>query len=320
MEWWYYTGHLKTSSGEEYGFELTFFKVEWSKYQSQAPKDWKAKPLYIAHYAISDKNAKRFDYSELINRPIGGIAGADTNRYSVWNEDWSVRLKDSVHHLKAQMKDFTIDLKLKPQKKPVIHGLNGLSYKGKDKGNYSHYYSLTRLETKGTITIRGKTFQCTGLSWMDHEWMNNRSFSEGKNRPRWDWFSIQLSDHTEIMFYTLRDKTNRVKSASSGTIVWANQRTRHLLLKDVQIKVLDKWKSPKSYGTYPIQWQFNVPSLGINLKITPSFKSQELNTQLTSRVTYWEGAVNVVGQTAGKKVTGQGYVEMTGYAKKRAGR
>ncbi|HEO64931.1 MAG TPA: carotenoid 1,2-hydratase, partial [Spirochaetes bacterium] len=126
---------------------------------------------------------------------------------------------------------------------------------------------------------------------------------------------IQLDNRTEIMFYMLRDKDDKVKSASSGTIVWADQRTRHLLLKDVQIKVLDKWESPKSHGTYPISWQFKIPDLGIDLRITPAFKNQELNTQTTTRITYWEGAVKIIGKMASKKVTGQGYVEMTGYVK-----
>jgi predicted secreted hydrolase len=31
---------------------------------------------------------------------------------------------------------------------------------------------------------------------------------------------------------------------------------------------------------------------------------------------YWEGSVRVTGTSAGKPVTGQGYVELTGYAGK----
>jgi predicted secreted hydrolase len=31
-------------------------------------------------------------------------------------------------------------------------------------------------------------------------------------------------------------------------------------------------------------------------------------------VTYWEGSVSVAGTVAGERVTGSGYVELTGYA------
>jgi predicted secreted hydrolase len=33
-------------------------------------------------------------------------------------------------------------------------------------------------------------------------------------------------------------------------------------------------------------------------------------------VTYWEGAVGITGEVRKKSVTGNGYVEMTGYAGK----
>jgi predicted secreted hydrolase len=44
--------------------------------------------------------------------------------------------------------------------------------------------------------------------------------------------------------------------------------------------------------------------------------NQELVTGRSTAVTYWEGSVAVKGTSNGKSVTGQGYVEMTGYAEK----
>lgn len=314
-EWWYYTGHLKTSGGEEYGYELTFFKVAWPKTTSPAFKGWTAKPIYLAHFAISDKKRNTFYYDEKLNRPIGKIAGASITQYHVWNEDWSVVLKGDDHHLTAQSGLYKINLKLTPKKQPVIHGLKGISLKGDEKGNYSYYYSMTRLETEGEIIISGNSFQCKGLSWMDHEWMSSKAFYLGKESPRWDWFSLQLNNNMEIMFYTLRDKNSRVKSASSGTIIFSNQRKQHILLSDIQIEPLDYWDSPTSKGIYPIKWRMLIPKEDINLLITPFFKNQELNTKKSTGVIYWEGAVSVSGTIKGRLVSGQGYVEMTGYAK-----
>jgi predicted secreted hydrolase len=48
-------------------------------------------------------------------------------------------------------------------------------------------------------------------------------------------------------------------------------------------------------------------------------EDQELDTRQTTRVTYWEGQVEVTGSRAGKPVGGRGYVELTGYAKNRDG-
>ncbi len=42
--------------------------------------------------------------------------------------------------------------------------------------------------------------------------------------------------------------------------------------------------------------------------------NQELVTTRSTRVTYWEGAVDVNGRWKGHDIQGQGYVELTGYA------
>jgi predicted secreted hydrolase len=41
--------------------------------------------------------------------------------------------------------------------------------------------------------------------------------------------------------------------------------------------------------------------------------NQELDTRLTTAVTYWEGDTNITGTKEGKPITGSGYVELTGY-------
>ena len=43
---------------------------------------------------------------------------------------------------------------------------------------------------------------------------------------------------------------------------------------------------------------------------------QELITNLSTRVTYWEGAAQIRGKVRGPDVNGNGYVEMTGHAGK----
>ncbi len=52
------------------------------------------------------------------------------------------------------------------------------------------------------------------------------------------------------------------------------------------------------------------------MEITPAFADQELITNRSTRVTYWEGAVSINGWYGNKPVSGHGYVEMTGYAGK----
>ena len=76
------------------------------------------------------------------------------------------------------------------------------------------------------------------------------------------------------------------------------------------LDVLSTWKSPRSGGTYPAKWRVQVPSANLDLTITPYLAEQELS--LTT--VYWEGAVRIEGTANGQPISGNGYVELTGYA------
>jgi predicted secreted hydrolase len=58
----------------------------------------------------------------------------------------------------------------------------------------------------------------------------------------------------------------------------------------------------------------------IALEIVPLLDDQELRTSRSTQVTYWEGAMSVSGTFAGRAVSGQGYLELTGYAERFAQR
>src|SRR5262245_55148730 len=169
-EWWYYTGHLRTTEGEEYGYQLTFFQRRVDDGSLLAgPSQWAPQHLYMAHFAISDTQRKRLTFAEKINRPNLGVAGAAEERLRVWNDDWRSEALGPYQHLSTTMGNFSIKLILVPEKAPVVHGIDGVSQKGGAKGNASHYYSFTRLKTDGVLGVRGAIKDVVGISWMDHE-------------------------------------------------------------------------------------------------------------------------------------------------------
>jgi predicted secreted hydrolase len=57
-----------------------------------------------------------------------------------------------------------------------------------------------------------------------------------------------------------------------------------------------------------------VRSLGLETTITPLVADQELATEKSTGVTYWEGACRLEGTRDGRPIGGRAYVEMTGYA------
>jgi len=58
-----------------------------------------------------------------------------------------------------------------------------------------------------------------------------------------------------------------------------------------------------------------VPERALDLTLLPTLVDQELTTQKSTLVNYWEGSVRITGTVASTPVQGRGYVELTGYDK-----
>jgi predicted secreted hydrolase len=308
-EWWYFTGNLENPDGRKFGYELTFFRFALSAKPQSSRSVWRNNQLYMAHLTLTDVKENRFYTDERFSRAGNELAGAADNKYHVWLYDWSATAQgesDFPLRLRAKSDQFAIDLLLNTQKSPVLQGEQGLSRKSAEPGNASYYYSYTRLSTQGTLSIAGINHSVSGNSWMDREWSTS---SLSKEQIGWDWFALQFSDNSELMFYQLRRKDGQQDSNSAGSFVLADSTKVPLKIQDVTIKVLDTWRSPHSRISYPSQWRLSVPSRKLEIDIVPLINDQELNVSFR----YWEGAVRVDGTKNGKTVSGQGYVELTGY-------
>jgi len=317
-EWWYWTGNLKSETGRQFGFQLTFFRHQLTPFGGAAewpePRSaWRSRQIYLGHAALSDLSAKRHFQAEQVGRQALGLGG-----WVQWGPDitfflreWSAVILPDAQHLKAGGEGFSFSLELKPAKGPVSHGIDGYSRKGSTPERASCYYSFSRLETKGSVTVAGKSIPVQGVSWMDHEF-STAPLESGT--VGWDWFSIQLSDKTEIMLFLLRTEDGGVNPASSGSYIDASGALRHLDRGYFEIDVMDTWKSKQSGATYPSRWRLNIPLLGIELGLVSNLPDQEMRTAGSTGATYWEGSVSVNGSKGGSPVDGNGYVEMTGYA------
>ncbi len=316
-EWWYYTGNLRSAAGRHFGFQLTFFRTALTAPhgQPQRASAWSAQDVYMAHFALSDVSAGQFHVFQRFSRVALGLAGASARPFRVWLEDWSVA-EDTAQplsmRLSAEENEVALHLRLTPDKPIVLHGDKGLSQKDVGSGNASYYYSLTRLRSAGVLRIGEEEFQVQGLSWMDREWSTSVLSEEMRG---WDWFALQLSNGQEVMLYQVRRTAGDIHPLSSGSLVRADGTTRALTLADFQIDVLQTWQSPTDGTVYPAKWRLRIPSEAIELTLTPYLADQEMHTLIR----YWEGAVHAQGSGRGEALSGDGYVELTGYAEKRDG-
>ena len=308
IEWWYYTGNLAAPGGARYGYQVTFFRIGVDP-SPENPSAWAVRDLFMAHLAVSDVDGERQWVAERLDRGGVGWAGAREGTLEVWNGDWRAELVGERHRLTAFDQDFGLELALDPGKPPVLHGEGGLSQKGETPGNASYYYSLTRMPTTGRLTIDGTEVEVAGTSWMDHEF--GTSFLE-PGQVGWDWFSLQLDDGSEVMLFQLR-RNDGGSPRLAGTWVMPDGTTRAIQPDDIRLRPGRQWESPTSGAAYPVEWTITLDGPRAQLDVVSALDAQELHTDESTGVTYWEGAVDVSGTVDGNVAVGRGYLEMTGY-------
>lgn len=311
-EWWYYTGNLTDAAGNQYGYQLTFFRSALTPDLPERTSTLATNQIYMAHFAVTNGAANDHQSFERFSRGAGGLAGATGEpAYAVWLEDWSVRtLEPGVTHLQASAPGedgaVALDLTLRETRPPVFHGDRGLSQKGPEAGNASYYYSLVQIETTGTVTSQSETVDVTGRSWMDHEFGTS---ALSANAVGWDWFSIQLENGAVLMLAQVRTADGGVMPQFTGTYVAADGTQAPITADDLQLTTLAQWTSPRTEITYPSGWQVAIPRLQLALTVEPLIQDQEMEVSFV----YWEGAATVEGTIADQPMQGVGYVELTGY-------
>ncbi len=310
-EWWYFTGNLRAADGRDLGYQLTFFRqgVVPPEERRAGGSRFLTTDLKLAHFAVSDLSRGKFYFGQQLSRGAFGEAGFDDGERLAWIAGSSLeRGTDGSFHLVGRDAEKSLDLTLVPSKPPAIHGENGVSQKADGAGRASHYYSLPRLATRGTVTIGGETRAVDGTSWFDHEWASNQL---AVGQVGWDWFSLQFDDGTEMMLFQLRTKDGGRDRWSGGSWIAADGAVTRIANEDFALEPGAVWKSGATGAAYPEKWRVRVPKLGLDVEVAARMSDQELRLD---PVAYWEGAVSARGTRAGRPVAGAGYLEMTGYA------
>ncbi len=310
IEWWYFNGRLKDRKGNQYAFMDTFFKADSKKAKIPFLLKHPFKTSYFSHSILSDISAKKFypriDYVSIVSeasfsKKLFFVDYAHPVIVSGFVNKIMEQTGRSEYHIKTE--DF--DLRFKSVKKPLLENGNGfIDFKSKSADKSTYYYSLTNLETEGEVRINGKWIKVKGKSWMDHQWADSSYSPDDK----WTWFSVQLEDNTDIVCFEFNDGK---KSTYIATI--SDSKGRQVSAHDITLTSTGiSWQSPLTKAKYPLSWKIEIPSKGISLETKPLLKKQEM---VFGTINYWEGPLNIKGKINGKKVKGQGFMELVGYKK-----
>jgi predicted secreted hydrolase len=310
IEWWYFSGNVADDAGRKFGYQLTFFRGAIAPLASEDMTPWSVGNVYVAHAAVSDLAAGKFHYKDRLKYGFKGLATSASNTLDVSLLDWSAKLlQGDAISLNANDASFGIHLKCSDRGVgPVLEGPGGVNQKGPERGQASYYYSMPRMPTSGTIVVDGQSFHVTGQTWMDHEFSSN---ALGPDQIGWDWVGLTLADGRDLMVYRIRNKSAGADFVS-GTLIDAAGHPKYLNGQDIALQGRSPWKSD-SGASYPQVWSLAVAGLP-PLTIHSRMPGQELRTDATTKIDYFEGSCDVT--TAGGQPAGEGYLEMTGYAKR----
>jgi predicted secreted hydrolase len=167
------------------------------------------------------------------------------------------------------------------------------------------------LAGEGELRLDGRAKRGRARAWFDHEFGSDQLAADVVG---WDWYSLRLDDGAALMLYRLRLASGGDSPFSSGTFVAPDGAVRHLKADEVRTGTLARFRSPRSGADYPVARRLEIPALALRLDVRPAVLDQELTTDRTTRVTYYEGFVTATGERAGKPVAAEGYQELVGYA------
>lgn len=304
LEWCYFVGNLVSTSGDELGYELSFFRaVPYGKEE-----------IFPVHFAISEPGKKVHHSVDTLHRRFGGMA--EYGPSGIRSGEFTIEILGSTEFLisaNPRGKKMSLQLRLSVANPGEIlpQGKDGISPKSRRYPEiFSYYYSIPRLSTSGKITVGEREYTIQkGSSWMDHEWSGKKGSEReriGSRDTQWDWICVNLEDGTDIMAFNFRN-SSKEKSESFGTIRHRDGKIAYYHSEgDVVFTPGNRtWKSEGTRKTYPMEWSLKIGDY--NLQIETSFDNQEFIANNSTLNSYWEGGIKALDSRGGK---GKGYMEL----------
>jgi predicted secreted hydrolase len=297
-EWWYLNGQFEDDDGNPYSFALAYLAPINVVNPRSVGRLWD-------HFLCIVDEKKRVRYQRVAN---DNLLRCSTEKLDLsYGPDWwrqgDKAFSYDIHNEIREGIQLSLDLHMKSLKPPLL--INGLG-RAEISSGYSYYYSLTHLAIDGYLTIGGRVKHVRGLAWIDRQWGNWVWSLLGG----WEWFSIRLNGNIEMLIFYLLHPVTREYCPWLFNIM----NTDSMIKVDTYKLSRNGYWRGKSGVLYSSGWTIRVPDRGIELKLEPLLKDQEILEGL------WEGTCEVVGRMGGKDVKGRAYVECAYFTENRLGR
>jgi len=249
-----------------------------------------------------------------ITDPGGGSGASATavHSYVTMDAPWGDPTKNmAVTALLVDVKagtEITFDLMMSQQGPPFrVLGFGLLPILPPGQGTHlqtnNYYYSLTRLQAAGSITIGGERHDVAGMTWMDHQ---VGFFGNAAHPVQWILQDMQLDNGWCISNFSLSPSGLQPgQKVPSVATLQGPDGTVYVDIATATV-VAKPWPSPDSGITYYMELQVAIPSVQGQLTVTSLIDSQEFYNPTGS---VYEGVAGVTGTFQGQTVSGTAWNE-----------
>ncbi|WP_066225531.1 lipocalin-like domain-containing protein [Formosa haliotis] len=299
VEWWYTAGEVVgETSGKHYAYMLSYFDYSYGGFDG-----FRIFNLRDLSTGAFYQSTLPLYYKTLSTEALSIEAAVVLGTTETWSNtvDGDNKIIPFEYTVKASSDAGSIDFLYESVKRPLIIGGTGKIDQGSSK--YSYYYSQTKNEVSGKITLNGITENVIGTAWIDRQYGNFNPLSSEK----YEWFSLQLSNGMDLNLWNIFTPENTVPNNSKYKILsaYVNEDTR-FTIHDFNIERLAFNWMPDEAKCYSKKWHLTAASKGIDLTIENRYTDAEI--QLPFR--FYEGATTITGTINGVEVTGIGFSEL----------
>ena len=197
--------------------------------------------------------------------------------------------------------EVSIALSLQQQGQPLLVWGTGRRFVQDDPDPmraFNFYYSFTRLEASGVITIGEQRYEVAGQTWMDHE------YGAFPAQTAWLLQNAQLENGVHLStYFTLDTPPIAGQTLNSHTsILWPDGNT---VFVSSTMTPSNPYEGPGGV-TFFLTFDVAIPDAGANLQFNSLLSDQIFTTQ--TRPIY-EGIASVAGTFEGLQVSGDGWIE-----------
>ena len=209
-------------------------------------------------------------------------------------------------HLLASMENVDLQAKLVPTGYPIFNAGDGNFMVG---DMISFQYSVPKLNTSGTLAIKGHEYELSGISWFDRQWGGDLAtpMDAVSKVPMWGWMDLNLSNGEFLSLWFLPYEKGEVAWA---TVLHEDGSQSVLYVEPMLKNASDYWTSELSGISYPTRWVINMPDTDAKLEVVSDPQNQEVFSEEVPSLTHYEGASIITGTYKGENVHGKCYVEL----------